>query len=352
MGKYVLKRIGYMLLVLLILSILMFLIYNLIPNNRAYTDARNDMNSMKSALKGKSEAEKQAFFQARYEEYQRQYGTDTNNQAIRYLRWIGLYPNYYGKFNGLLQGNFGYSYELKDEVLNVIKEPMKNTIFINVFATILALGITIPLGIKLAVKKGSKLDQTVQVLTLLGYSLPAFIICIVFIWIFCSQLGWFPPSGMKTPGTNYTPWTWIWFKDRMKYMALPLITMTFCSLGGMTRYVRASMIDALSMDCIRTARAKGVKEKVVVYSHAWRNALIPIVTLVVGWFLGIFGGSLMFENIFGINGMGKLMIQSLRTADSDVIVLLQMFYVFVALIGNLIIDLVYGLVDPRVRVSK
>ena len=89
----------------------------------------------------------------------------------------------------------------------------------------------------------------------------------------------------------------------------------------------------------------------MVYSHAWRNALIPIVTLVVGWFLGIFGGSLMFENIFGINGMGKLMIQSLRTADSDVIVLLQMFYVFVSLIGNLIIDLVYGLVDPRVRVS-
>ena len=127
--------------------------------------------------------------------------------------------------------------------------------------------------------------------------------------------------------------------------------MTFCSLGGMTRYVRASMIDALGMDCIRTARAKGVKEKVVVYSHAWRNALIPIVTLVVGWFLGIFGGSLMFEDIFGLNGMGKLMIQSLRTADSDVIVLLQMFYVFVALIGNLIIDLVYGLVDPRVRVS-
>ena len=351
MGKYVLKRIGYMLLGLLILSVLMFLIYNLIPNNRAYTDARNDMVSMKTALKGKSEAEKEVFFQQRYQEYQRLYGTDTNNQVIRYLRWVGLYPNYYGKYNGLLQGNFGYSYELKDEVLNVIKEPMKNTIFINIFATALALGITIPLGITLAVKKGSRLDQTVQVLTLLGYSLPAFLICIVFIWIFCALLGWFPPSGMKTPGTNYIPWTWVWFKDRMHYMALPLITMTFCSLGGMTRYVRASMIDALGMDCIRTARAKGVKEKVVIYSHAWRNALIPIVTLVVGWFLGIFGGSLMFEQVFGINGMGKLMIQALRTADSDVIVLLQMFYVFVALLGNLIIDLVYGLVDPRIRVS-
>ena len=351
MGKYVIKRIGYMLLVLLILSILMFLIYNLIPSNRAYTDARADMNTMKQALRGKSDAEKEQVFQARYLEYQRRYGTDTNNLAVRYLRWVGFAPNYYGVYNGLLQGNFGYSYELKDEVVNVVKEPMKNTIFINVFATILALGITIPLGIVCAVHKGSKGDQAMQVFTIIGYSLPAFITCILFIWVFCSLLGWFPPSGMKTPGSNYTPWSWIWFKDRMYYMALPLITMTFCSLGGMTRYVRASMIDALSMDCIRTARAKGVKEKTVIYSHAWRNALIPIVTLVVGWFLGIFGGSLIFESMFGLNGMGKLMIQALRTADSDVIILLQLFYVAISLIGNLIIDIVYGLVDPRVRVS-
>ncbi|MBQ1889594.1 MAG: ABC transporter permease [Selenomonas sp.] len=331
-----------MFVVLIILSVLMFLIYNLIPNNRAYTDARADMVSMKNQLRGKTEAEKEAFFQERYHEYQIRYGTDTKNMAVRYLRWIGVMPNSRGQYNGLIQGNFGYSYELKDEVVNVVKEPMKNTIFINIFATILALGITIPLGIHIAVKKGSKFDQSVQVLTLIGYSLPAFIICIIFIWIFCSILGWFPPSGMKTPGSNFTPWSWVWFKDRMYYLALPLITMTFCSLGGMTRYVRASMIDALSLDCIRTARAKGVKEKTVIYSHAWRNALIPIVTLVVGWFLGIFGGSLMFENMFGLNGMGKLMIQALRTADSDVII---------ALLGNLIIDIVYGLVDPRVRVS-
>jgi len=164
-----------------------------------------------------------------------------------------------------------------------------------------------------------------------------------------SLLGIFPPSGMKTPGSNYTGWKW--FVDRMYYMALPLITMTFCSLGSMTRYVRASMIDALSLDCIRTARAKGVTEKAVIYSHAWRNALIPIVTLVVGWFLGIFGGSLIFETTFGINGMGKLMISSLRTQDFDVVILMQLFYVAISLIGNLIIDIVYGLVDPRVRVS-
>jgi len=112
------------------------------------------------------------------------------------------------------------------------------------------------------------------------------------------------------------------------------------------------MIEALSLDCIKTARAKGLKEKAVIYSHAWRNALIPIVTLVVGWFLGIFGGSLVIESMFALNGMGRLMIQSLRTADYDVVLLMQMFYVAMALIGNLVIDIIYGLVDPRVRVSK
>ena len=172
----------------------------------------------------------------------------------------------------------------------------------------------------------------------------------MFIWIFCSLLGIFPPSGIKTPGSSYTGWKF--FTDRMYYLALPLITMTFCSLGGMTRYARAAMIDALSLDCIKTARAKGLREKAVIYSHAWRNALIPIVTLVVGWFLGIFSGSLVIEQMFGLNGMGDLMITSLRTADFDVVMLMQVFYVGMALLGNLIIDIVYGLVDPRVRVSK
>jgi peptide/nickel transport system permease protein len=348
-GKYILKRIGYMFIVLVVMSVLLFLIYNLVPNNRAYTDAKADMTAQKTRLRNASEEEKDKMFNDLYLEYQRRYGTDTDNMAVRYLRWVGIMPNYYGSYSGLLQGDFGYSYEFKNDVINVVQEPLKNTIFINIFATILALGITIPLGIVCAVHKGSKGDQAMQVITIIGYSLPTFVTAILFVWIFCSLLGIFPPSGMKTPGSNYTGWKW--FVDRMYYMALPLITMTFCSLGSMTRYVRASMIDALSLDCIRTARAKGVTEKAVIYSHAWRNALIPIVTLVVGWFLGIFGGSLIFENTFGINGMGKLMIVSLRTQDFDVVILMQLFYVAISLIGNLIIDIVYGLVDPRVRVS-
>ena len=102
----------------------------------------------------------------------------------------------------------------------------------------------------------------------------------------------------------------------------------------------------------RTARAKGLREKTVIYSHAFRNALIPIVTLVVGWFLGIFGGSVVIEDMFALNGMGSLMLRSLRTADFDVVILLQLFYVAISLFGNLLIDIIYGLVDPRIRVNK
>ncbi len=347
MAKYTLKRIGYMLVVLVILSFIMFMIYGLVPANRAYQDAKADLQAMKNSI---PKSQISQYFDQQYLHYQRLYGTDTDNKVVRYLRWVGLAPLYDGSYNGLLQGNLGWSYEMKKPVLEVVKDPMINTIKINIVATFLALGITLPLGIHCAVKRGSAFDQGVQVFTIVGYSLPTFLISILFIWIFCSKLGWFPPSGMKTPGSNFTGMRK--FLDELYYLALPLITMTFCSLGGMTRYVRASMIEALSMDCIKTARAKGLRERAVIYSHAWRNALIPIVTLVVGWFLGIFAGSLVIEDMFALNGMGKLMITSLRVADYDVVLLMQMFYVFMSLLGTLIIDIVYGLVDPRVRVNK
>ncbi len=347
MAKYVLKRIGYMLVVLVILSFILFMIYSLVPANRAYTDAQTELKTLKNSI---PKGQEQEYFDQIYLRYQRAYGTDTNNKIIRYLRWVGLYPLYDGSYDGLLQGNLGYSYDYKKPVVDVVAQPMVNTIKLNIYATILALGITIPLGIHCAVKRGTRFDQGIQVFTIIGYSLPTFLIAILFIWIFCSKLHIFPPSGMKTPGTNFTGFAkW---KDEMYYMCLPLIVETFCSLGGMTRYVRASMIEALSMDCIKTARAKGLREKVVIYSHAWRNALIPIVTLVVGWFLGIFGGSIVIENIFGWNGMGRLMFQGLQVADYDVVMLMQMFYIAVSLIGTLVIDLIYGLVDPRVRVNK
>ncbi len=339
MGKYLIKRVLYIVLVFFILSFLLFMIYNMLPYDKAAEAARAEIT-----------ANKNLDYDERYEFWQSRYGTN-GTKVERYLRWIGVYPYDDGSFNGLLQGNLGDSSKFGRPVSEVLVEPMKNTIFINIFSTILALGITIPLGIFCAVKRGSKRDVGIQVGTIVGYSLPTFIIAIVFIWIFASILGWFPVSGMQTAGSlNWSPMRQFW--DRMYHLALPLIVMTFSSLGGMTRYVRAAMIEALSMDCIRTARAKGLREKVVIYSHAWRNALLPVVTLIIGWFLSIFAGSLMIENIFALNGIGKVYYDALNGHDNEIILALQMFYIGISLFGNLIIDVVYGLVDPRVRVNK
>ena len=339
MGKYILKRMLYILLVFLVLSFLIYMVYNMLPVDKAAETARQEVLSNKTFD-----------YDERYEYWQKVYGLN-GTKFERYLRWLGVYPYADGSFNGLLQGNLGTSVKYGKPVSEVLVEPMKNTIFINIFATILALSITIPLGIFCAVKRGSKRDIGVQVGTIVGYSLPTFIIAIVFIWLFAVVLGWFPVSGMSTAGSaSWSPVRQFW--DKMYHLALPLIVMTFCSLGGMTRYVRASMIEALSMDCIRTARAKGLREKTVIYSHAWRNALIPVVTLVIGWFLGIFSGSLMIENIFALNGIGKVYFDALQNNDNEIVLALQMFYVIIGLIGNLIIDIAYGFIDPRVRVNK
>jgi peptide/nickel transport system permease protein len=126
--------------------------------------------------------------------------------------------------------------------------------------------------------------------------------------------------------------------------------MTFCSLGGMTRYVRASMTEALSLDCIRTAKAKGLSNRYIVRRHAFPNALIPIVSIAVGWLTGVFSGSIMIENVFGINGIGKVYFEALTANDNEIALAMQMFYILLALVGNLLVDIVYGFVDPRIRV--
>ena len=339
MTKYVLKRIAYLVLVFFIVSFLMYCLYNLVPED----PARNQLEAQKKSLKPE-------VYQRMYLELREEMGLD-DSLVVRYARWMGLAPDKQtGKLNGLLEGNFGKSNYFKKDVIEVVQGPIGNTVFINIFVTILALGITIPLGIYCAVHKGGKVDNFTQVVTIIGYSIPIYIISLVFIYIFAVLLGWFPVGGMGTPGAEYTGMKAFW--DKLYYISLPLIVMTFGSLGGMTRYVRAAMIDALSMDHIKTARAKGVKEKVVIYSHAWRNALLPVITLIIGWFLSIFSGSVLVENTFNLNGMGKLYITALNNHDWVLTLGIQMFYTAVALIGALIIDLSYGLVDPRVRIDK
>lgn len=328
MLKYIGKRLIYMVGVFFVVSIIMFTLFNNVPGDRALNQVQN--------LRGKVSAE---VFEERYQEAREKLGLD-DPIPVRYVKWMG----------NLVKGDLGYSTLYKKDVKDVLGQPLANTVFINIFATILALGITIPVGIYCAVKKFSKFDNTVQALTIVGYSVPQFIVALVFIYIFAVKLGWFPISGMNSPNFQGTGMAAI--VDRMRYLALPVIVMTVASLGGMTRYVRAAMIDALSMDYIRTARAKGLKEKVVIYSHAWRNALLSVTTLIIGWFMSIFMGSIIIEQMFQINGIGKMYYVGLMNQDYDLALAIQMLYCIITLIGNLLTDVSYGIVDPRVRINK
>ena len=328
MLKYVGKRLIYMVGVFFVVSIILFILFNNVPGDRALNQVQN--------LRGKVSDET---FQLRYQEARDKLGLD-DPIPVRYVKWMG----------NLLRGDFGYSSFYKKDVIDVLGTPLLNTIQINIMATIIALAITIPLGIHCAVKKFSRFDNAIQVLTIVGYSMPQYIVALVFIFLFSVKLGWFPISGMNTPNFQGTGMAYV--LDRIHYLALPVIVMTVASLGSMTRYVRAAMIDALRMDYIRTARAKGLREKVVIYSHAWRNALLPVITLIISWFMSIFMGSIVIEQIFQINGIGKMYYVGLTNQDYDIALAVNMLYCVITLISTLITDLSYGIVDPRVRINK
>ncbi|NLY21437.1 MAG: ABC transporter permease [Tissierellia bacterium] len=328
MFKYITKRVFYMIFVFLVMSLVLFFLYNLIPGD----PARAQLEPVKESFTPEE-------YQIRYDRLREEMGLN-DPLPVRYINW----------FKGMLKLDFGQSLQYRRPVVDVVKAPLKLTIIMNVFVVIIGLLITIPLGIQCALKKNSIFDKVVQVLTVIGYSLPTFIISILFIFIFSVKLGWFPVSGMKTP--NFSGTSTQAMLDTLWHLALPLIILIIGSLGGMTRYVRAAMSDALAMDCIKTARAKGLKEKVVIYSHAWRNALLTVVTLIINWFMSIFSGSLVVESMFNLTGMGKFNIDALNNQDYNVALAIQMLYIIIALMGTLISDLSYGIVDPRVRVDK
>ncbi len=317
-----------MIFVFLIMSLILFFLYNLIPGD----PARAQLEAVKDNLTPEE-------YQIRYDKLRDEMGLNDPLHE-RYLKWFG----------GMLKLDFGESLQHRRPVVDVVKDPLALTIKINIIVVLVGLLITIPLGIQCALRRNSVFDKVVQVLTTIGNSIPVFIISLLFIYIFSVKLNWFPVSGMKTP--NFTGTAMQAKLDVAWHLTLPLIIMVIGSLAGMTRYVRAAMSDALAMDSIKTARAKGLKEKVVIYRHAWRNALLTVVTLIINWFVGIFSGSLVVESMFNINGMGKFYMDSLNNQDYNVALAIQMLYIVIALLGTFISDLSYGIVDPRVRIDK
>ena len=211
MGKYILKRLVYIVIVFLITSILMYFIYNLIPSDPALVQMEPLRQSMKPAE-----------WDAQYQALRQSMGLN-DPLIVRYARWMGLAKDVDGSVHGILQGDFGYSIKYKRAVIDIVGVPMVNSIILNLVSTIITLAITIPLGIYCAVHRRKAIDSTIQAITIVGYSLPTFLIGIVFIYLFAVKLQWFPAGGAKTAGSSFTGMAE--FADRMHYMALPIIVL-------------------------------------------------------------------------------------------------------------------------------
>jgi peptide/nickel transport system permease protein len=277
-------------------------------------------------------------YAAAYDVMYRRLGLD-KNIVEQYFRWF---------YNIAFVGDLGWSTMAQRPVANAVAIPLKNTIIMNVFVNFLYLAIALPLGIRMAVKRGSMFDNGMQVASLATYSVPSFFLALTLIFIFGVWLHWLPTGGMPnsfmlSTADNIKAWT--------RHLILPVTTLTIISLAGAIRYVRNAMIDAFSQDYIRTARSKGVSEKIVIYSHALRNAMIPISTIIVGTLFSLFSGAAVTESVFAYNGIGRLLLRAVSARDTMLIVSMNLFFAVVSIVAVLVSDIIYGLVDPRIKLK-
>lgn len=329
MAKFFVKRVLYIIMVLLVVSFIIFMLFRTMPGDPVDIFLPPEMAAG-------MEPELVAMMRA---EIMETMGLDRHN-VIQYFYWL----------RAVSRGDFGISMETRRPVLDHIRSPMANTIVINIFTMILVFAITIPLGVRSAIKRGSLFDNTALVGSMIGLSIPNFLFGLLLIVFLVIIPPWdiFPMFGMASvmPPPSGTP---AWYLDRLRHMALPLLALVLVTLAGMTRFVRSAMIDALNMDCVRTARAKGLGEKTVIYMHAFRNALIPIITVMGAFLITLFSGSMAIEITFQWQGMGWVMLTALNMRDIGVLVAMNVFYALIAFTAILILDIMYVLVDPRIR---
>jgi peptide/nickel transport system permease protein len=251
----------------------------------------------------------------------------------RYLNWLGT----------ALGGDLGYSRLFGQPVLDVLFPAMKNTVVLMGTAFILSVCIAIPVGTFAASKPRSPIDYGVNLFAFAGISIPSFWLALMLIIIFSVFLGWFPAGGIATEGAP--------FLEQIKYMVLPVATITIVSIGGHSRYVRSSMLEVLRQDYIRTARAKGADNNRVIWKHALRNAMIPVVTILALDFGFLFSGALITETIYSWPGMGKLIFDSVMGNDFNLALVALLFATALTLTGNLLADICYAWLDPRIVIG-
>ena len=247
--------------------------------------------------------------------------------------------------------DFGRSYSPDGRAaLDKIAERIPITLGLNVLELLIIFSVAVPLGILSATRQYSAFDKSMTLFVFVGFATPDFWLALLLMILFGVQLGWLPMSGLRSLNFEYLDfWAQVW--DVLSHLILPVLVASFGGLAYLSRLMRGSLLEVVRQDYIRTARAKGLPEGDVIYKHAVRNAVIPVVTLLGMMLPGLLGGSVFIETVFAIPGMGQLFVQSAFSRDEPVLMALIVIGASLSLLGNILADISYGLVDPRIRVS-
>ena len=328
MPKYILKRVLQSILILLLVGLIIYGLLRCLPTSYIENMARQ----LSTQPGSKSFDEWMAQLEASY-------GLDK-----------GVIPGYLGWLKNAIRFEFGDSWVWTMPVLEKFEKTVGLSFIMGAIAFILELLIAIPLGVIAATKQYSKTDYTISIVALAGISLPTFFFASLLKLLFSVKLGWFDLYGLV--GRNYEQLDQLGqFLDKANHLVMPVLTLTVLSIGGLMRYTRTNMLEVLNADYIRTARAKGLNEGKVIYHHAFRNTLIPIVTIVGGSLPGLFSGALITETLFAIPGIGYASYHSMIGGDIPFSMFYLSFLSVLTLAGNLLSDILYAVVDPRVRIA-
>lgn len=328
MRKYILKRILLSIVILFFVAFIIYALMRALPTSYVETVARQ--RSMQPGSKS-------------FEEWMAQLSAAYNMDK-------GLIPGFFGWLGTMLRGEFGDSWRWTVPVVKKFHDTVWLSFAMGGVSFLIELLVAIPLGIIAATKQYSKTDYAISTIALAGISLPTFFFASLMKLVFAVKLGWFDLYGLV--GRNYNQLSsWGQFLDKAEHLIMPITVLVVVSMGALMRYTRTNMLEVLNSDFIRTARAKGLSERKVIYHHAFRNTLIPIVTIVGASLPGLFAGALITEQLFSIPGIGYASYQSMVSGDIPFSMFYLMFLAVLTLLGNLLADILYVVVDPRVRIS-
>jgi peptide/nickel transport system permease protein len=299
-------------------SLVIFLIFAMAPG-----DALSDSADLKMSLEAKQELKHKMHLD--------------EPKLVQYGYWA----------SSALRGDLGESFRYQQPVTKVINTYIWNSFILSLASFVVSILIAIPIGVVSATKQYSGFDYVFTILALVGISIPAFFFAYMLIKWFAVDIKLFPVSGMTSPGTVLTGAAKV--GDILHHMFLPFVVLTLINVAEIMRYTRSSMLEVIRQDYIRTARAKGLKEKVVIYKHALRNGLIPVITILGMWLPALFGGAIMTEQVFNWPGIGPITLISVYGRDYPLLMGINMLLAVLTLLGNLIADVTYALVDPRIR---